>query len=230
MVINKQFIKQRVGELAPWFHYFDLDGVPTKTHDDLEPLRYPEALWECIKDELPSYLNGLTALDIGCNAGYFSIELARRGAKVFAVDSNQDCLGCKGNCIKQAEFVRSFYTIKGEDLKITYDEKDWFKIPPVMEFNVVFFLGVYYHLQNWDRAFKRLRELLHMNGTMIVESLITHEPEPILNASDYNNDKTNYYVPTKASLIEDIQKNGLVVEKEIPHYDPERVILKVKRA
>ena len=62
-----------------------------------------------------------------------------------------------------------------------------------------------------------------------IPKVITHEKKPILNASGYNGDETNYYVPTKASLIEDIQKNGLVVEKEIPHYDPERVILKVKR-
>lgn len=39
-----------------------------------------------MRRHLPEALSGWTALDIGCNAGFYSFELARRGARVTGID------------------------------------------------------------------------------------------------------------------------------------------------
>ena len=44
-------------------------------------------------DVLPADLQGKTVLDIGCNAGFFSMEMKRRGAeRVLGIDSDDEYL------------------------------------------------------------------------------------------------------------------------------------------
>lgn len=42
--------------------------------------------WQQIRDYLPHDLSGYSALEIGCDSGFLSLELARRGATVSALD------------------------------------------------------------------------------------------------------------------------------------------------
>src|ERR1700709_1603183 len=73
--------------LAPWFHNLHLpDGTETAPNHPLGD--FPAFKWAAISQSLPDDLTGMTALDIGCNAGFYSIELARRGAKVTAIDKD----------------------------------------------------------------------------------------------------------------------------------------------
>jgi tRNA (mo5U34)-methyltransferase len=72
-------------ELAPWFHNLHLPGGVQTAPD--HPLGdFPRFKWEQIAGHLPQDLSGARALDIGCNAGFYSFELARRGADVLAID------------------------------------------------------------------------------------------------------------------------------------------------
>ena len=43
---------------------------------------FPSFKWQQIAGCLPDDLTGWTVLDVGCNAGFYSFELARRGATV----------------------------------------------------------------------------------------------------------------------------------------------------
>jgi tRNA (mo5U34)-methyltransferase len=45
-------------------------------------------MWQQVRDLLPADLDGCSALEIGCNAGFFAIELARRGARVTATETS----------------------------------------------------------------------------------------------------------------------------------------------
>ena len=95
-------ILKRLEALAPWFHCIDLGaGIETKTASSSgEPADHPRGTWEVIRRCLPANLIGKTVLDVGCNAGFYSIEAKRRGAaRVLGVDAQR-------HLINQAMFVR----------------------------------------------------------------------------------------------------------------------------
>src|SRR5436189_6363638 len=78
-------IRRRVAELGTWFHNLNLRGVQTAPDHFLG--NYPENKWTAFAGAIPSDLRGQTVLDIGCNAGFYSIEMKRRGAdRVVAID------------------------------------------------------------------------------------------------------------------------------------------------
>src|SRR4051794_9600043 len=75
-------------ELAPWFHNLHLpDGRQTAPDHPLGD--FPAWKWRELTPHLPDDLSGKRALDIGCNAGFYSFELARRGADVLAIDLDE---------------------------------------------------------------------------------------------------------------------------------------------
>src|SRR4051812_45382149 len=75
----------KIASLQPWFHNIHLPGgeqtAPGHFLGD-----FPKFKWEEIKGSIPKDLTGWTALDIGCNAGFYSFELAKRGASVLGID------------------------------------------------------------------------------------------------------------------------------------------------
>src|SRR5438067_8433533 len=84
---SRQQIQERVLELGEWFHNFDLYGVRTAPNHALYD--YPNNKWQRFAHAVPADLRGQTVLDIGCNAGFYSIEMAKRGAeRVLGIDSD----------------------------------------------------------------------------------------------------------------------------------------------
>src|SRR6478735_4936202 len=77
----------RIEALGPWFHNLNLNGVWTAPDHFLGD--YPGAKFRRFAPHLPKDLSGKTVLDIGCNAGFYSIEMKRRGAeRVLGIDSD----------------------------------------------------------------------------------------------------------------------------------------------
>src|SRR5437764_13678620 len=99
-----------IHELAPWFHNLHLpDG--TRTAPDHPLGDFPAFKWEQIAPALPDDMRGMRALDIGCNAGFYSIELARRGARVLGVDFDP-------NYLRQAEWALARFGLSTEQLSL----------------------------------------------------------------------------------------------------------------
>ncbi len=91
-----------------------------------------------IAPHLPDDLNGWEALDIGCNAGFYSFELARRGACVTAIDLNPHYLA-------QARWAAGQF---GLENRIDFRLMQIYDLAGSLErFDLVFFLGVFYHLR-----------------------------------------------------------------------------------
>ena len=87
--ISTEQIRSRVEALGPWFHNLDLAGVRTAPAHFLGD--YPAVKWRRFAGAIPSDLAGRTVLDIGCNAGFYSMEMKRRGAaRVLGIDSDED--------------------------------------------------------------------------------------------------------------------------------------------
>ena len=82
---------RRAEALGPWFHNIDLNGVRTAPDHFLGD--YPAVKWRSFADAIPPDLTGKTVLDIGCNGGFYSIEMKRRGAeRVLGIDFDDDYL------------------------------------------------------------------------------------------------------------------------------------------
>src|SRR3569833_2501857 len=77
--------ESKIRELQPWFHNLHLpNGQQTAPDNYIGD--FPKFKWNDIKRHIPKDLEGLTALDFGCNAGFYSFELAKRGANVLGID------------------------------------------------------------------------------------------------------------------------------------------------
>ncbi len=112
-------------------------------------------------DELgvPAHLKGLRALDIGAWDGPFTFELERRGATVTALDI-------------QDPDVTVFNAVKAiKHSPATYVRSSIYDATPATlgTFDVVLFVGVYYHLKNPVVALQNIRELLVDDGSLFIE-------------------------------------------------------------
>lgn len=123
--------------LAPWFHNLHLrDG--SQTAPDHPYGDFPRFKWNQIAAVLPDDLSGWTALDIGCNAGYYSFELARRGARVTALDSNPHYL-------RQARWAAQHYQLSD---RIQFVQMQVYELARAASaYDLVLFMGVFYHLR-----------------------------------------------------------------------------------
>lgn len=122
--------------LGPWFHNLHLpDG--RQTAPDHRFGDFPRHKWEALAPHLPADLAGRRALDIGCNAGFYSFELARRGATVVGLDADPRYL-------RQARWAARRMGLSGVEFRQgqIYDLLRWEE-----RFDLVLFMGVFYHLR-----------------------------------------------------------------------------------
>jgi tRNA (mo5U34)-methyltransferase len=131
-------LARRVADLAPWFHNLDLGGVWTAPDHFLG--NYPHFKFERFAHALPADLTGKTVLDIGCNAGFYAMEMAKRGAeRVVGIDSDPRYLA-------QARLAADAL---GFGERVELRQLDVYDVGALGErFDVVIFMGVLYHLRH----------------------------------------------------------------------------------
>jgi tRNA (mo5U34)-methyltransferase len=134
--LSKDEIRRRVTALGPWFHNLDLDGVATAPSHFLGD--YPRVKWRHFSDVVPTCLKGKTVLDIGCNAGFYAMEMKRRGAeRVLGLDTRDEYLA-------QARFAAE---VNGLDVE--FRNLSVYDVGMLHEsFDLVIFMGVLYHLRH----------------------------------------------------------------------------------
>ncbi|HEV7785880.1 MAG TPA: TIGR04290 family methyltransferase [Thermoanaerobaculia bacterium] len=130
-------IAREVRSLGPWFHNLHLPGGVQTAPD--HPLGdFPRFKWRQVASVLPADLTGWTVLDIGCNAGFYSFELARRGAEVLGIDADPRYL-------RQAEWARRHLDDGG---RVRFEQRTVYDLPLLADrFDLVLFMGVLYHLR-----------------------------------------------------------------------------------
>jgi tRNA (mo5U34)-methyltransferase len=154
-LIREERVRERVEALGPWFHNIDLGGVETAPDHFLGD--YPRFKFERFAHALPADLSGKTVLDIGCNAGFYAMEMKRRGAaRVLGIDEDERYLD-------QARFVADelgFGDCEFRKLSV-YD------VGALGErFDLVIFMGVLYHLRHPLLALDLIRE--HAAGDLML--------------------------------------------------------------
>ena len=128
---------REITALGPWFHNLHLpDGSLTAPNHPLGD--FPSFKWEQIAPHVPTDLTGWSALDIGCNAGFYSIELAKRGARVLGIDVEPLFL-------RQAKWASHEW---GLESALRFEQMQVYDLRRRAEsFDLVLFMGVFYHLR-----------------------------------------------------------------------------------
>lgn len=100
--MDNQQLHNKIKELGPWYQNVDLyDSVSIKSSHS----KYSgEWAWNYLKEFLPEDMSGMRVLDLGSNAGLFSIRCAQRGAQVIGVENNNGHL-------RQANFLKEYFEV-----------------------------------------------------------------------------------------------------------------------
>lgn len=162
---------QDIERLGPWFHNLHLpDGMQTAPGHLLGD--FPAVKWAQIAPYIPADLRGWLVLDIGCNAGFYTFELASRGARVVAMDIDPHYL-------EQAAWAAQQL---GLAARIELRRASVYQLGPShQQFDLVCFLGVLYHLRYPLLALDILRRITR--GQMILQTL-TMPGEEVLAAPE----------------------------------------------
>ncbi|HEU4453615.1 MAG TPA: TIGR04290 family methyltransferase [Longimicrobium sp.] len=214
-------IRERVEELRPWFHNLDLKGVQTAPDHFLGD--YPNIKWRNFAHAIPADLTGKTVLDIGCNAGFYSMEMKRRGAeRVVGIDSEELYLS-------QARFAAE---VNGLDIE--FRNLSVYDVAALGEkFDFVIFMGVLYHLRHPLLALDLLHE--HVVGDLLLFQSMQrgseeiehpeadHEfwetelfdrpgwPKMFFVEHRYANDPTNWWIPNAAGAEAMLRSAGFQI-------------------
>ena len=162
--LSRQEILDGVERLRPWFHLIELgDGIRTKEGSVArEDADHPLGVWQIISQCLPADLTGRSVLDVGCNAGFYSVRAYERGAaRVLGVDAQR-------HQIQQALFVRRALRMEIEFQRMSVYDLD----PHTMgQFDVTLALGLVYHCKHLVAALERLylvtKELLILETAIL---------------------------------------------------------------
>ena len=203
-------IARRIGELGHWFHNMELGGVWTAPDHFLGD--YPRVKWKGFAHALPADLKGASVLDLGCNAGFYAIEMKRRGAgRVLGVDTDEAYLA-------QARFAAE---VSGfPDME--FAKLDVYDVAALKErFDLVIFMGVFYHLRHPLLALDLIHE--HVAGDLLLFQSMQRGSDTIADVRadypiterkmfdqpgwpklhfiehEYSRDWTNWFVPNAAA-------------------------------
>jgi tRNA (mo5U34)-methyltransferase len=213
-----------------WFHSIDLgDGNVTRG------VKSPELLAAEIQTmRLPKRLNGKTVLDIGAWDGYFSFEAERRGAArvvaldhyVWAIDihayeaylRSMQAAGATPAPAEENPDLWDLDTLPGKagfnhacrernsSVEAVVGDFMTTNLERLGTFDVVFFLGVLYHLKDPFLARRRLRSVTH--GFAVIETACIVLPGQtadklwmFLEADELADDPSNWWAPTTAGLV-----------------------------
>ena len=226
--LSKDEIRRKVDALGPWFHNLDLHGVLTAPSHFLGD--YPAVKWRHFAEVVPKSLKGKTVLDIGCNAGFYALEMKRRGAdRVLGLDSRDEYLA-------QARFAAEV-----NDLDVEFGNLSVYDIGRLGEtFDLVIFMGVLYHLrhpllaldlihehvcrdmmlfQSMQRGSNRTAEIDKNYDFWTTDQFESDEfPKLHFIEHRYADDPTNWWIPNRSCAEAMLRSAGFVIAA---HPEPE---------
>lgn len=215
-------VGRAINDLAPWFHNLHL---PTghQTAPDHPLGDYPAYKWRTFSPFLPADLTGWSVLDVGCNAGGYAFEVAKRGGRVLAIDHDEHYL-------RQAGWAAEHF---GVGDRVTLEKLGVYDLADLdAGFDLVLFMGVMYHLRYpllaLDLIAEKARRMLivqtlSMPGTDVVatpEDLPFEDRDAMLAAGwpkmafiehRLAGDHTNWWAPNHAAVEAMLRSSGMRV-------------------
>lgn len=221
-------LREKIEQLGPWFQNLHLpNGMQTAPDHPLGD--FPSFKWKAIAPHLPADLEGWRVLDIGCNAGFYCVQLALRGARVLGID-------CEPFYLAQAEWALRQYDVKD---RVELREMQIYDLVRSSEsFDLVLFMGVFYHLRypllGLDIVAQKVRKLLlfqtlTMPGEEVcsdTSGLSIDERDALLKPGwpkmaffehEFAEDRTNWWAPNHACVEAMLRSSGLEVSARPAH-------------
>ena len=214
--------RREIIELGPWFHNLHLpDGTQTAPDHPLGD--FPSFKWKQLRRHLPEDLTGWTALDIGCNAGFYTFELARLGATVTGIDVDDRFLS-------QATWAAGEF---GLNERVSFRRTTVYDLGRTDDcFDLILFMGVFYHLRypllGLDIVSERVRQLmvfqtLTMPGTRVYRDTRDREiddrgdlhqrgwPKMAFIEERFAGDTTNWWIANNAGVAAMLRSTGMEI-------------------
>ena len=211
-----------INELGPWFQNLHLpDG--TQTAPDHPFGDFPNKKWQQVAQCLPHDLQGWRVLDVGCNAGFYSFELAKRGAHVIGIDNDQHFL-------EQAEWAAELYSFKGT---ARFRQMHVYDLAHLDEdYDLVMFMGMFYHLRYptlaLDIVAQKVRKLMvfqtiTMPGEEVFDNTYDcwiHDRDTLLDNAwpkmafiehCFSSDPTHWWIPNRACAEAMLRSSGMQI-------------------
>jgi tRNA (mo5U34)-methyltransferase len=224
LAIDDQALKEDIAALGPWFHNLRLRGVQTAPDHFLGD--YPEVKFARFRHAIPEDLTGKTVLDIGCNAGFYSLEMKRRGAaEVLGIDTDEHYL-------QQARFAAEIQESPVEFRRMPV----WDVASLGRKFDLVIFMGVLYHLRHpllgldlihehvakdmllFQSMQRGSREVLPLDGDYEFNANAPFDapafPKMHFVEHRYAHDETNWWIPNRACVEAMLRSSGFVIEQQ----------------
>ena len=215
-------IREKIRELGPWFHNLHMpDGSQTAPDHKLGD--FPDYKWKEISPHIPQNLNGWRVLDIGCNAGFYSIQLARRGALVTGIDIDPHYL---------RQGVWAVEQFKLQD-KIRFEQMQVYDLARIKEtYDLVWYMGVFYHLRypflSLDIVSRITRRMMvfqtlslpgsekyaeHDNVNLFKREEMNQEGWPKMAFIEHSlaDDPTNWWAPNSSCVMAMMRSSGFKV-------------------
>jgi len=221
-------IGAEIRALGPWFHNLHLpDGTqtaPGHAYGD-----FPAFKWRQIEPHLPRDLQGQTVLDIGCNAGFYSFELARRGAQVTAIDIDPHYLA-------QARWAARQF---GLEDRVRFRQMQVYELGELPgQFDLVWLMGVLYHLRHPLLALDIVRR--KARDRLVLQTMTMPETEQLATPPDLGmeerdrlqspgwprmafiehrlaDDPTNWWAPNDACVMAMLRSAGFDIQAQLTH-------------
>jgi tRNA (mo5U34)-methyltransferase len=220
---SREQVEAEVRALGFWFQHIDLPcGVSTGNGE--EPSYNPETRWRVFEPFVPQDLTGKTVLDVGGNAGYFSVQMLLRGAaRCVLVEPFVEFA-------RQANYVAESF---GVNLEIVSEHAHVYCLTTQERFDYVLFLGLFYHLKYPGLVLDRLAEMTRER--MFFQSHLVGDRDAFTDQADYakgtddriiqdpgfprlsfieklyNRDETNWWIPNYTALEPMLRSAGMRV-------------------
>ncbi len=214
-------LAQQISELGDWFHNIDLHGIQTAPNHFLGD--FPNIKWRHISESIPQDLTGATVLDVGCNGGFYSLQMKQRGAKrVLGIDI----------CDRYLEQAR--FASRTLGLEIELEKRSVYDVESIAgKFDFVIFMGVLYHLRYPLYALDKV--VTKVGGKLVFQTMIRGSeevkpwesnydfwrkdifadpswPQMYFVEQSYSNDQTNWWIPNRAAAEGMLRTSGLDIE------------------
>jgi tRNA (mo5U34)-methyltransferase len=214
-------LAQQITELGEWFHNIDLNGIQTAPNHFLGD--FPNIKWRHISPAIPQDLTGATVLDVGCNGGFYSLQMKSRGAKrVLGIDI----------CDRYLDQARLASRTLG--LEIELQKCSVYEVDRIAgQFDFVLFMGVFYHLRYPLYALDKM--VTKVGGRMVFQTMLRGSeevkpwepdynfwqqemfddpswPQMYFVEQSYSHDQTNWWIPNRAAAEAMLRSAGLDIE------------------